>query len=208
MVKTKGPVASLDAAGKLAGALIFQKSGKRSTARKLTRPAQPRTGKQIGQRAMTAFISSQWAALSTADKATWATIAAINELPTYQAYLKENLRRWALFKRPSKVYPITETGSGGAPTVLTAVARLRTIQIGVLVIVPADNWGATIHTEHSAGLTPTHDNAIHALFTDTPAIHYWVHGPLEPGEYYYKAVSFSDDGAVGSTSAEAHKTIT
>ena len=71
MVKLQAPCLSLEASGSLAGALVFSKWKGRPYCRSLVTPANPRSGGQVGMRAMFKFLSQKWDAIAAGPKATW-----------------------------------------------------------------------------------------------------------------------------------------
>ncbi len=206
MVRTRAPVASIDAAGKLAGALIFQQSKGRSYARKLTKPKQPRTPAQLGQRALTNFIAKQWSTISAPDQATWSDLAAQLELAPYHAYLKVNLQRWSRYAHPAQAYPPAhdDTPATGVSTLPANVSRGVAFLIGAPLY--NDNWGLTIHRSVATGFTPTNANAVHTLPAKAAPIQPWYDKPLAPGTYYYRLVPFSLHGVTGTPSAQVSGT--
>lgn len=94
MVKTVGPLLSLDAHGSIADTLTFshRKSGKQ--VRAYNKPLKVPTAKQRGQRRLTEFLVAHWQNMSDATKATWATKAKASGLNIagYHYFLREAQR--------------------------------------------------------------------------------------------------------------------
>jgi hypothetical protein len=113
MVRLKGPGLATKAAGTVGQVMTFATWKGRPYLKKSGTPANPQTGNQRSIRAITAFCAENFATLSASDRQTWQDFAQARNLPIYNAWLSECLRRWYLKKCPSKTYPAAETGSGG-----------------------------------------------------------------------------------------------
>ncbi|KKL03779.1 hypothetical protein LCGC14_2622690, partial [marine sediment metagenome] len=94
MVKVNAPAMSLDASGSLAGALTFSKWKGRNYVRQLVRPSNPRSGGQVGVRAMFKFLSQIWAGLAPADKTSWEDRADDKVISPFNAFMGYNQFRW------------------------------------------------------------------------------------------------------------------
>lgn len=208
MVKVAGPAMSIDASGKVAGALVFSKWKGRNYARVLVKPRNPRTGGQKGMRAMFKFLSQIWNGLADADKLTWKTRADTGVYSTFNAFMSHNQFRWRNFKTPTKQDPATETGT--APTGPTGVAtpgeRLMTLAITDGASPP--DFGYAIFRSLTETFTLGWDNCIAVVPWDSGGVTTYIDTPLDPGTYYYNAIGFLDTGLNGADGTEFNGEVT
>jgi hypothetical protein len=94
MVKTIGPLFSLDARGQIGKTLIYAKHGDTNYAKAYNVPTNPRSTAQTLQRTLVRAITRQWASLSALTQASWLPLAAQRSSTAYHAYLWYNLQRW------------------------------------------------------------------------------------------------------------------
>lgn len=95
-MKVTGPGFSFDASGSIGGTLVYSKWKGRNYVRTLVTPSNPRSTGQTAQRAMLAFLSQTWAALTTGQQATWNEEADALTISPFNAYVRSNLRRWSI----------------------------------------------------------------------------------------------------------------
>jgi hypothetical protein len=207
MVKHKGPIQSMEAAGSLGGALIVQKNKGRTYMRKLTAPAQPRSGDQVGYRAMFAYLSTHWQAISAADQATWEALAADSTFSPFNAYLQTNQFRWGLGEDPGEAYPIAESDAAGSITSFSAINQGRGLVVPYLLSVTEQNQGVRIHRSLTPGFTPALENLIAAKGPVASPSDSIRDTPLDAGTYYYRIIPFSVDGVTGTPATERSGTV-
>ena len=106
MVKTTGPMFSLDARGAIGDTLIFSKQKKSNYAKRYHNPANPRSDLQVSRRAMTKYLTQQWATLSTTHKNAFVDMAKTWNVSPYHAWLKFNSQRWTSFLPPAVEFPV------------------------------------------------------------------------------------------------------
>lgn len=201
MVRVYGPAMSLDASGTLADTLTFTRWKGRNVLRQRVIPANPKTGPQVGMRAMLKFLSQIWAGLSTANKATWEDRAKLTAIAPFNSFTGYNMTRWRSFKGPSKVDPAIDTGAGGAAPTTTPTGGIRQISLSIADGAPAPGWGFLIYRSLVTGFTPGYDNCVAAVpRTGTPTI--YVDSPLEAATYYYRVGGFGIDGLKGTLEVE------
>jgi hypothetical protein len=94
MVKTKGPMMSLNASGTLAGIMQFQQRKGGGCLKKNATPKNPRSAKQTSIRACMKFLSQQWHLIDPTPKATWTERAELLNISPYNAYISTNLERF------------------------------------------------------------------------------------------------------------------
>lgn len=207
MVKLKGPILSLEATGSLAGTVIVQQNKGRTYMRKLTAPAQPRSGPQVGNRAMFRHLTSRWGNLAIADRITWEDRADTLDLTSFDVYLKENLSRWGRGKDPGDVYPVIEDDSAGVANLLVLLPQGRGVIVAFLKDVIDQNQGFRIHRTLAPGLPPTPDNLVWIQSPVGVPADSWLDTPKEPDQYWYRLVPFSDHGTTGPQTTELQITI-
>lgn len=100
MPRLKAPALSLAASGTLGDALTYHATNRGTIAKKKSKPRDPRSEKQIDIRAVMRWLQNHWAAVSDADRASFAPIAQAKALPLYQAYLHFNLANWKHRRAP------------------------------------------------------------------------------------------------------------
>lgn len=198
MVKVNAPMMSLDASGKLGGAVVFSKWKGRNYVRRLVVPANPKSGGQLSSRAMVKFLSQYWADMSSAQQADWDTRAAITNISPFNAFMKYNLSRWAVNLNPSIADPAAEANTAGTSSAFTATAGLKSINIVYTLGTLNDNWGVYIYRGLADTMGITRAEMVQVLLAESAAAFTWLDVGLTTGvPYYYRAKSFSDDGVSG-----------
>lgn len=207
---TLGPLMSLDASGSVAGTITFSKWKGRNYVRQLVTPANPRSALQVSTRAIMRFLSQEWTPnLSTAEKATWDALASSDAVSPFNAYTRENLRRWTQFTAPGKSSPVGETGT--QPTFTSPPAStggVRQVTIAWTPDVLNDAWGLLIFRDPVTAFATARDNLVGAAFTDSAGAKTFIDTPVEPGTYFYNYRTFTDDGALSSEIGETTATVT
>ena len=106
MVKTTGPMFSLDARGALGDAVIFSKGKKSSFAKKFHKPKNPRSDKQVARRAMTKWLTQTWSQLDPTYHDNFNAMADLWNIAPYHAFLKFNSNRWTSWLMPAVDFPV------------------------------------------------------------------------------------------------------
>jgi hypothetical protein len=207
MVRVSGPALSLDASGSLAGAMVFSKWKGRPYVRSHVIPSNPKSGAQVGVRAMFKFLSQKWGALTAGNKATWETTAEQVAISPFNAYLSKNQFRWRNFLTPSKAYPAADASTPPSAPTGVATAGVRQISLAITKGATAPTWGYLIFRSTTGTFTPVFSNCIAAVAIDGSGNGSYVDTPLEPGAYYYEVRGFNDDGITGTSSAEFTATV-
>lgn len=207
MVKVNAPALSLDASGSLAGALVFSKWKGRNYVRQLVIPSNPRSGGQVGIRAMFKFLAQIWDGLSDANKATWEDRADDLIASPFNAFVSYNQRRWRNFTYPSKEDPAAETGTapGAATGVATPGERAMTLVITDHANPP--DFGYAIFRELTTGFTLAWDNCIAVVPWGSGGTTTYIDSPLVPDQYFYNTVGFLATGLLGADGTEFNGTI-
>lgn len=150
MVKLTGPGLATKATGGLADALIFSSSKGRAYLKTKRKPKQPRTGAQIGMRAMMKFLAPAWSLTPGRDPTTWSDLATEAAISPFNAYLGYNLERWRNADPPTINYPEVPT----APTRVWAPPGHQTIgrfvRINWVFVTLINGWGVTVYRVQDA----------------------------------------------------------
>jgi len=208
MVKVNAPALSLDASGSLAGTMVFSKWKGRNYVRQLVVPKNPRSGAQVGVRAMFKFLSQKWVDAGAANQATWEDRAKQLVASPFNAFMSYNQMRWRDFNTPSLSDPADETGT--APTGPTGVATPdgRTMKLVITDGVNPPDLGYCIFRSLTAVFELSWANCIAVVqWSDTGTTDY-IDSPLDPDTYYYNAIGFLDTGLEGLDGTEFSGEIT
>lgn len=208
MVKVTAPAMSLAASGTLAGTLVFSTWKGRAYIRERVIPANPKSGGQVGVRAMFKFLTQIWAGLTAGNKATWEDRADDMVVSPFNAFISYNQNRWRNFQTPSYEDPATDTGTApdGATGVATAGVRSMTVVLTDGANPP--DWGYTIHRSLTGTFTLTWDNCLAVVPWGSGGTTTYIDSPLEPDTYYYNSIGFLNTGLEGADGTEFSGIIT
>lgn len=208
MVKVSGPAMSLDASGSLAGTVVFSKWKGRNYVRQHVIPSNPKSGGQVGVRAMFKFLAQIWDGLTTAEKATWEDRADDMIVSPFNAFMSYNQRRWRNFQTPSQEDPAAEIST--APDGCTGVATpgIRSMSLAITHGVNLADWGMCIFMDLTTAFSLTWDRCIAVVAVDGSGDAEYIHTPLDPDQYFYNTIGFNDDGVNGADGTEFNGTIT
>lgn len=208
MALVSAPLLSLDASGSVGGALVFSKWKGRPYVRQLVKPANPRSGGQVGMRSMMKFLSQNWTSVSSADKASWQTQADAIVASPFNAYVKANLTGWRNFLAPAEAYPMARAYTADDITGEAAVAGVRQITVsGTASNVETHNWGVCIFRSLTSSLTTAWSNCIAIVICLSGNTFAYVDSPLVPDTYYYNFRGFTDDGVLGPEETEVNAVV-
>jgi len=208
MVKVWAPALSLDASGTLADALTFSKWKGRNYVRERVIPANPKSGPQVGVRAMFKFLAQIWDGLDAADKATWLARSKIINASTFNAFMQFNQQRWRDFNTPTQASPPALTST--APDALTGVATpdVRSMTLAITHGTNLADWGCAIFRSLTGTFDLAFSNCIAVVAVDASGDAEYIDSPLEPDTYYYNTVGFNDDGVEGADGTEFSGEVT
>lgn len=201
MARLTGPLMSVDASGPFGKVIVYAKCKGRNYARKLTRPKNPRSAKQLGIRAMTRFLMKAWSALIPQDKATFDALAAASQISPINAYVAFNHARWQENEAPSMRSPAAEATD---PEAITSAALTAHANYVTAAVIPAANgniWGTMVWRD-TVEVVATWANCIAVYFTATTDAHTFTDSPLDPGTYHYRFAQFNWDGVLGTILAD------
>lgn len=208
MVKLIGPAFSNDARGTLADLLSFAKTGNTNYVKLRTVPTDRKTPPQISVRAMMTWLSQQWAAISTANKATWTPATEHAALSNFNAYTRANQRAHRKSQTVYQMHPPTYTPPADPIVWFARVGRPRHVYIIMREdTIHNDNWGIAIHRSLSSGFTPAFHNFVAAAPSGRGANVHFYDIPLAPATYYYRLRGFSTHGRASFLSPEFDATV-
>jgi hypothetical protein len=208
MVRVQAPAMSLEASGSLAGALVFSRWKGRPYVRELVKPSNPRTGPQVGIRAMLRFLSQDWENIGAVPQDSWSDRANAKVISNFNAYIGYNVYRWRDFLGPSDTDPPAATDVQPTLGVLAATAGVRSITVTQPITVAADGWGIAFFRSPTGVFVSTFDKLKYIGKIDGVNDVNFVDSPLDPGTYYYEVRSFTKDGQLGAASTEVDATVT
>ena len=192
MAIVNGPLLSLDASGKVAGAIVFSKWKGRPVVRQLVVPSNPQSAAQWGQRSMMRFLSVAWAPLGPSYQPTWNDLAEQGKYSPFNAFCSFNLNRWTQWQTPFR----EPTASGDTPPTMGAlsvtggVGQLTPSQV---ITAAADIWGVEIHLSQTTGFTPSKQTCRYvALYSSSPVTA--IITGLAAGTWYVRCAGFTFDG--------------
>lgn len=203
MVKVNAPMMSLDATGTLGNAITFSKWKGRNYVRERVIPANPKSGAQVGRRAMMRFITQNWNALSAAAKASWQDLADQLVVSTFNAYCSWNMQYWHNFLAPFQNSADTRAGTPSDNALTAAVWEENRVKLTLSGSALGDNWGIAIFADTATmGAAPTVGQCILCQPDTTIASHdeFWT--PPSVTTWYFDSFTFSDDGAKAPVGGE------
>jgi hypothetical protein len=208
MVRVQAPALSLEASGSLAGALVFAKWKGRPYVRSLVKPANPRSGGQVGMRAMLKFLSQDWTNLSAANQATWEDRADQQVISEFNAYVGYNQFRWRDFLAPTQHDPEDTADTPSVAGTLAAAAGVRSITVTQPITTANDGWAIALFRGLTTGFDSAFDNLIQVRPIDGTNDVVFVDSPLDPDQYFYVARTITADGQLSAEGNEANATVT
>lgn len=160
MAVTKAPLMSLDASGSIAGAIVFSKWKGRNYVRELVTPANPKSGLQVGMRAILRFCSQDYKNLGATIQARWLTVGKPESITAINAFVKQNgingRRNIGMLKDPT----LTAGAVEAAPTGLSYTAAPKSVNIAWTDSAGANDWCTFIWRSITTGFTPDISNLI------------------------------------------------
>lgn len=206
MALVTGPLLSLDARGKVAGALVFSNWKGRPTVRQLVSPSNPKSAGQVATRAMFAFLAQNWAALSAANQATWETLAAATSISPFNAYVSFNMDRWTQFLFP---YDAATSVPGTVPVMGagTLTGGVRQYTLSQVITTANDISGIVIVESLATIVTPVKTQVVRVEdYVASPIV--VVLTPRVPATYHVRVAGFTKGGALSAYIADQTVVVT
>lgn len=208
MVKLNAPLMSFDASGTVANAVTFAKWKGRPYARVRVVPANPKTPKQVGIRAVVKFLGQQWASLDDTAKSSWQELATQTNVSPFNAFVGKNAYDWRSQLYPTKTHPAARASTAPSTPTITITAGTRQASIAIAAGSTKPTWGYSIHRSQQTGLTANWTNCVALVQADANGAASYIDTPLQSGTYYYVAKPFNADGKDGTPSTQASANVT
>jgi len=207
MVKVAGPALSLDASGKLGGAIVFSKWKGRPYVRTLVKPSNPKSGGQVGMRAMFKFLAQEWAGITAPNKATWEDRADQLVVSTFNAYMSRGQFRWRDFTAPAQHDPADVADTPAVLGAFSVAAGVRSITCTQAITTANDGWGIAFFRSPTGTFDTSFDNLVGVVAIDGTNDVIFVDSPLDAGTYYYDTREFTIDGQLSAETGEESDTV-
>ena len=207
MATTKAPLFGLDASGTVGNALVFSKWRGRTYVRRHTIPANPKSGLQVGMRSVFQFVTQAYAALTAAQKSSWADLAASDNITLLNAQVRDaqvrarrnqGWRRAADEAAETTIDPVTGATATAQPKSLALAWTRPVANLG--------DWSTAIYMSTTTGFTPDVSNLIlvQAVASITATIPQLVTGT----EYFFRVRETGGGGLLGTLVAQFSGTPT
>jgi len=209
MVKVVGPLMSMDASGSLAKSMVFSKWKGRNYVRQLVTPSNPKTGGQVGVRAMFKFLAQNWtASVDAAYKATWEDRAADAIISPFNAFMSYNQNRWRQFNAPSEAYPALEDDATPSAALLAVEGAVRLVTCTLTYDMIRAGWCGIIHRSTTTPFTPTFATCKAVVLLEDTSPTVYLDTPLAAGTYYYRAQFGTTQGKLTPPGDHFEATVT
>lgn len=202
MALVHGPLMSLDASGTIGKAITYTKWKGRNVVRERVIPANPKSGAQVGRRAMFAFLTQNWAGLTAAEKASWQDLADQLVASPFNAYIKDNMEYWHNALSPSQNSSRAAANNGSDRDLTAAVWEENRIKISSTATAANEQWGCAYYASTGTPVGGAISNVIRIeldediLARDT----FWT--PPSVVTWYINIKTFSDDGIIETFGTE------
>ena len=206
MATTKAPLFGLDASGSLGGAIVFSRWKGRTYVRKLSIPANPKSGLQVGMRASMRFITQDFTNLTAGQKAAWDVLAAAGNFTQLNAQVQDAQRRTRVNDGVRRGPAESAGTTPDAAITLAAAAKPKSLVLTWVAGVTAPEYAWMIFKS----LTGTFDEDISNLLRIVPAatLTHTDIGLTTGVEVFYSLIGVNFDGELGAASAEFSGTPT
>lgn len=196
MVKLTAPMLSLAASGTIADAITFASWKGRPYARERVIPANPRSGAQVGRRAMFTMLTQAWNGdyMNDTRRATWQDLADQLVASPFNGFMSHNMALWHNFLSPTLSTP-PEGAEAGSALVMTAAAwEENRIKLTFDAVPIAFDIGVGIFAKLAGAVTPAVGNCIMVTLHDSADIfsRFWT--PPEVGTWHFDSRVMSRDG--------------
>lgn len=200
MATTKAPLFGLDASGTLGGAIVFSKWRGRTYVRRHAIPSNPRSGLQVGMRAILKFITQIWGSLGSTVQDDWTELAAPDNITLLNAAVRDAQTRARINYGTRRSPDDASTSLPGAASIDSITELPKSLVIAWTAGSPDAQFGWRIHRSTSTGFDPDISNLIAAVAT---AMDEYTDTGLTTGtEYFYVIVGFNHNGDLGADSNE------
>lgn len=206
MATVQGPLMSMEASGKLAGAIVFGKWKGRPTVRSLVTPANPKTAAQTAVRALTSFCGANWSNVAAPDQALWLSLAEQGKISNFNAFMQQNSNRFTQFTMP-RVSPTEAAGTVPVLGVQTLTPGVGEFRVSQAITTPNNIWGIVVCASQTIGFTPGRTNVRAMAYGLASPIAVTILG-LAAGTWYVRTAGFNEGGSASAFVAEGNVVVT
>jgi hypothetical protein len=199
---------SIAASGTYGKALTFSTWKGRAYVRERVIPANPRSPKQLGVRAMMKFLAQIWSGLGAVAKASWDERGAAASTSPFNAFCGYNLDRWQNIDAPSQAFPAAESSVALTVTTQTLTGGAGECSISVTPSGATNIWAIAIFRDDAEITTPSWANCIAVVPADGANAVVHIDSPLTAGTYHYRTAIMNVDGKMGTVKADATVVVT
>jgi hypothetical protein len=160
MAVTKAPLFSLAASGSIAKAICFSRWKGRAYVRQVVKPANPKTGLQVGMRASLKFNAQAYASLTAANKANWKAAAKKSKITPLDAQVRVNQTRARRNQGYTQDPTYVPAASGAAPTAGVVTDQPKSLVVTWTDSVEANDVCTFIYMSLTNGFTADISNLI------------------------------------------------
>ena len=200
MARTHGGLFSLNASGSVAHTITFSRWKGRQYVRETVTPHNPRSGLQVGMRAVLKFTSQLWSTLNPTKQNTWSSKAKSMKVSPFNAYVGANQSRARLNQGLTEVDPPVSASAEAAPTGGAAAAEVKSLNVSWTDSVGANDAGTFVYMSTTTGFTPDISNLIavvpHGLQKLT------VSKLITGTPYYFRIAGTDNEGNMGTLAAQ------
>lgn len=182
---------SLQASGTFAGTLTFQdRRGTPTVYLKQKKPKRQAT-KAIRVRLWVRSLMQAWPGLSPADQASWEALRKHDHESLINIYLAENIKNIWEEQPVGKTPTIGPINDPGFPAPFMGIGANRHTEVIHQLAAVQDNWFHTLHRNTATPFTQGLANLVHVVEVADTDARTFVDTPLDPGDYWYKQVTYS-----------------
>jgi len=161
-------------------------------------PANPKSGAQVGRRAMFKFLAQLWSDIGDADQATWQDLADQLVTSRFNAFLSENMQAWHDMLAPCGHTPPLRTGNIGTAAVpLAQIVEENRIKISVTLTTVNDNAAAIIFAKDATGFATAVSNAIIIGQATSAKTTYYYWTPPHAATWFFNLRFSTEEGLLG-----------
>lgn len=206
MATVKAPLFGLDASGALGGSIVFSKWKGRAYVRRLSIPANPKSGLQVGMRSSMRFITQDFTNLTAAQKAAWDTLAAITNITQLNAQVSDAQRRTRVNDGVRRGPAESAGTTPDAAITLAAAAQPKSLVLTWVAGVAAPEYAWMLFRSPTGSFTEDISNLIRIVTAAT--LTFTDIGLVTGVEQFYSLIGVNFDGELGAASAEFSGTPT
>lgn len=208
MARVTGPLHSDTASGTFAKSMTFSRWKGRPYVRERVIPANPKAPKQLGVRAMMAFLAQAWASIGASPQSSWLLDATAKGISAFNEFISANLKRWQNFQGPTKTNPATEASTGLTVSAHVYTGGIGQVNLSLTASGSTNIWGIAILRSTSTITAADWTQCVAILPCSGAGPHLYVDSPLAAGTYHYRALVINDDGKIGTVLADDTATVT